>query len=248
MLSPFGNGHHLGTTRDVGRNRETGPSRGYLAPAGGARCRPGQATGQRMRRGRAGSLHLIHGGALPDSVRQERLSPGPARLVTARTLAVMIWVKAEHRRGPRAAAPRRQAGSTEAVRAQAALPSRPGWRRMRGRPVFQAASSGGRLRRRSGLGPDQILAVGVLAEHASASAVFRCCLPAGKRTALLRGVRKHVDDLCATASGLWARGGNAGDSAARPRPDRALYLGERQPHPVHAEKTGIVHMPRRNGE
>ena len=28
--------------------------------------------------------------------------------------------------------------------------------------------------------------------------------------------------------------------------DRGLYLGERESHPVHAEKTGIIHMPRRN--
>ena len=28
--------------------------------------------------------------------------------------------------------------------------------------------------------------------------------------------------------------------------DRGLYLGGRQSHPVHAEKTGIIHMPRRN--
>ena len=27
--------------------------------------------------------------------------------------------------------------------------------------------------------------------------------------------------------------------------DRGLYLGERKSHPVHAEKTGIIHMPRR---
>jgi hypothetical protein len=27
--------------------------------------------------------------------------------------------------------------------------------------------------------------------------------------------------------------------------DRGLYLGERESHPVHAEKTGIIHMPRR---
>jgi len=47
--------------------------RGYLAPAGGARRRQGRATGQPARRGRAGPLHLIHGGALPDSGRPERL-------------------------------------------------------------------------------------------------------------------------------------------------------------------------------
>ena len=28
--------------------------------------------------------------------------------------------------------------------------------------------------------------------------------------------------------------------------DRGLYLGERGSHPVHAEKTGIIHMPRRS--
>jgi hypothetical protein len=28
--------------------------------------------------------------------------------------------------------------------------------------------------------------------------------------------------------------------------DRGLNLGERESHPVHTEKTGIIHMPRRN--
>jgi hypothetical protein len=28
--------------------------------------------------------------------------------------------------------------------------------------------------------------------------------------------------------------------------DRGLYLRERGSHPVHAEKSGIIHMPRRN--
>jgi len=64
---PLETGTTWGRPRQRGRNRETGPSHGYLAPAGGARRRQGQATGQPLRRGRAGPLHLIHGGALPDS-------------------------------------------------------------------------------------------------------------------------------------------------------------------------------------
>ena len=73
MFSPFGNGHHLGATPGTWRSRETGPSHGYLAPAGGARRRHGWATGQPVRRGRARPLHLIHGGALPGSARPEWL-------------------------------------------------------------------------------------------------------------------------------------------------------------------------------
>ena len=71
------------------------------------------------------------------------------------------------------------------------------------------------------------------------------CQP-GKRTASLLSVYKHVDDLCATAPSLCTHGGNAGDYAAWPQPCQGLYLGERESHPVHAEKTGIIHMPRRN--
>jgi hypothetical protein len=59
-------------------------------------------------------------------------------------------------------------------------------------------------------------------------------------------VYKDVDDLCATALSLCVHGGNAGDSATRWRPWQGLYLGKRQPCPVHTEKTRIVHMPCRN--
>ena len=58
-------GATLGTLEEPGDRS----SRGYLAPAGGTRRRYGQATDQPVRRGRAGPLHLIHGGALPDSAR-----------------------------------------------------------------------------------------------------------------------------------------------------------------------------------
>jgi hypothetical protein len=52
MLSPFGNGHHLGYPRERGRSRETGPSYRYLAPAGGALC--GKARQLASRCGEAG--------------------------------------------------------------------------------------------------------------------------------------------------------------------------------------------------
>jgi hypothetical protein len=39
MLSPLETGTTWGRPRERGRSRETGPSRGYLAPAGGARRR-----------------------------------------------------------------------------------------------------------------------------------------------------------------------------------------------------------------
>ena len=72
MLSPLETGTTRGRRRERARSRETGPSRGYLAPAGGARRRRSQLAGQPARRGRARPLHLIHGGAVPDSARQER--------------------------------------------------------------------------------------------------------------------------------------------------------------------------------
>src|SRR5271170_1627889 len=67
-----------------------------------------------------------------------------------------------------------------------------------------------------------------------------------KRAAYLLAVHKHVDDLCETALSLCMRGGNGGDSAAWAYTRRGLYLGKRRPRPVHTEKIGIVHMPRRN--
>ena len=75
MLSPLETGTTRGRRRERGRSRETGHSRGYLAPAGGAQRRRSQLAGL-ARRGRARPLHLIHGGALPDSARQERLGQG----------------------------------------------------------------------------------------------------------------------------------------------------------------------------
>jgi len=71
-VSPSETDTTWGRPRERERSRETGFSCGYLAPAGGARCRQGQATDQPARRGRAGPLHLIHGGALPDSAQPER--------------------------------------------------------------------------------------------------------------------------------------------------------------------------------
>jgi len=71
------------------------------------------------------------------------------------------------------------------------------------------------------------------------------CLPAWQEDCSL-SVHKHVDDLCVTAPSLCVRGRNAGDSAAWLQPGQCLYLGERELHPVHIEKTEIIHMPRRN--
>ncbi len=75
MLSPLETGTTRGRRRERGRSRETGPSRGYSGP-GGRRAARGedQATGLSARRGRARPLHLIQGGAVPDSARQEGLA------------------------------------------------------------------------------------------------------------------------------------------------------------------------------
>ena len=82
--------------------------------------------------------------------------------------------------------------------------------------------------------------------HPSTARLPAASCQRAKRTAYLLTVHKHVDDLCATALSLCMRGGNAGDSAARAHTRGGLYLGKRRPRPVHAEKTRIVHMLRRN--
>src|SRR5271165_2478140 len=70
-----GNGHHPGAT--PGTREEPGDRPLARVPGPGARRAArgeDQATGLPARRGRARPLHLIHGGALPDSARQERLA------------------------------------------------------------------------------------------------------------------------------------------------------------------------------
>ena len=100
-----GNGHHPGRRRERGRSRETGPSRGYLAPAGGARRRRSQLAG----RGEAGhgpSISYMEGPCL--------ILPGRNVIARARTPAgagmpaAMIGGPAEHGRGSPAAAPGRR--------------------------------------------------------------------------------------------------------------------------------------------
>ena len=99
---------------------------------------------------------------------------------------------------------------------------------------------------RSHPGPGQILASGrPPGTQAPARRAAAACQP-GNRTASLLSVHKHVDHLCATAPSLCKPSGNAGDSAAWPQPWWGLYLGERESRPVQAEKTEIIHMPRRN--
>ena len=44
----------------------------------------------------------------------------------------------------------------------------------------------------------------------------------------LLSVHKLVDDLCATALGLCAAGGNAGDFATRPQPEQGFYQGKHE--------------------
>ena len=70
-----GNGHHPGAT--PGTREEPGDRPLARVPGpGGRRAARGedQATGQPGRRGRARPLHLIHGGAVPDSARPERFA------------------------------------------------------------------------------------------------------------------------------------------------------------------------------
>ena len=181
-----------GRPRERGRSRETGASRGCLAPAGGARRGQGQATGQPVRRGRAGSLHLIHGGALPDSARPERLLP-PARCSRRNASRDDLGYGREQARGPRATAP----GPAAVGAAAAALPpqTRGGGEHLR--PAFCTVSSG-------------------LRPGASRPACRPCHASTGRADRLLPAsaapgpayrlaVHKHVDDLCATALSLCAR-------------------------------------------
>ena len=74
MLSPLETGTTWGWPRERGRSRETGLLARVPGP-GGRRAAPGKASqlAGLARRGRVRPLHLIHGGALPDSARQERL-------------------------------------------------------------------------------------------------------------------------------------------------------------------------------
>jgi len=70
-VSPLETGITWVRPRERGRSREAGPSHGYLAPAGGARRRRRQLAGRLGAAPQARPLHLIHGGALSDSARQE---------------------------------------------------------------------------------------------------------------------------------------------------------------------------------
>ena len=113
-----GNGHHPGAT--PGTREEPGDRPLARVPGpGGRRAARGedQATGQPARRGRARPLHLIHGGAVPDSARQERLARADTP-ATAGMPAVMIWGSGR----ARARFPGGRAGP-EAVNARAAAPA-----------------------------------------------------------------------------------------------------------------------------
>ena len=223
MLSPLETGTTLGRPRERGRSRETGPSHGCLAPAGGARRQqarqlagPGAA-----RLGKA--PHLIHGGPcliLPgrnvflqdrhagNRRNASRDDPGHRR---------------EHRRGPYAAAPRPEAVGTEAAVAG---------------PDQRASIRGpGSCTISSAPGPEPRLRPPGCVTARTARCSAAACRH-GKRAAYLLAVHKDVDDLCATALSLCICGGNAGDSAAWPHPKSAFYLGKAPAAPVHAEKPG----------
>jgi len=73
ISSPFGNGHHPGATPGTCEEPGDRPLVRVSGPGGRRAASGGQATGQPARRGRTGPLHLIHGGALSDSDRPERL-------------------------------------------------------------------------------------------------------------------------------------------------------------------------------
>jgi len=99
-----GNGHHPGRRREYARSRETGPMRGYLAPAGGVRRRPGNWPADAARPGTAPPSHTWR--VLPDSARQEHLARA-ATPTTAGMPAAMIWLRPSRARFP---GPPRRAG------------------------------------------------------------------------------------------------------------------------------------------
>jgi hypothetical protein len=71
-------------------------------------------------------------------------------------------------------------------------------------------------------------------------------LPRGRKGRSPASVQKHVDHLCKTGPSLCTRWGKAGDFAVRPDPSRGFHLLDRNPQPVHRDKSEIVHMPRRD--
>ena len=90
---PLDTGAAWGRPRERGRSRETGPSRGYLAPAGGARRRHGRATGQPVRRA---SISYMDGPCLILPGRSVFCQTGTS--ATAGTPAAMTPVAAKSRR------------------------------------------------------------------------------------------------------------------------------------------------------
>jgi hypothetical protein len=227
MLSPSETGTTLGATPgNVQGAGRPAPHTGTWHRRG-ARRQQSRATG-RAWRGEAGQGPPSHTwGALSDSALQNvsfQDRHAGSRRNTSRDDPVH---GGEHRRGPHAAAPRPKAVGAEAADAR----RRPDPRHPGPALLHELIAPGREPRVRT---------------TGSVTQVPPAACQRAKRTAYLLTVHKHVDDLCATALSLCMRGGNAGDSAARPHTRGGLYLGKRRPHPVHAKKTEIVHMLRRN--
>ena len=205
-IPPLETGTTWGRPRERGRSRETGALYGCLAPAGGARRRHGQATDQPVRRGRAGPLHLIHGGPcliLPG--RNARAWTGappagmPAAMIRGQTGCVrgIEWVRRDGRReaqgwrGVRAVAPTTRFVRDHGVLAASGVP---------GRPAEDPARRG--------------------AMQAPSRSPAEGCPPGNRPGG--RACAQACGSLVRNAPNLCTRGGNAGDPAARPPPYKGL--------------------------
>ena len=216
MLSPLETGTTRGRRRERGMSRETGPSRGYLAPAGGAR-RAAKTRQLASRRGEAGhgpSISYMEGPCLILPGRNVLSGPAPRHPRQARECRPVISGLRWRRRSP---------GSL-------GVPRRRGRRDHGERDIRPAAGCAGRLSCRAcgehpvpAVGGDVIQAQarsaswGSAASRKSRHADSLPACPARERVAGF-AVHNHVDHLCKTAPGLCAHWGNAGDRVTGPRP------------------------------
>ena len=223
-VSPLETGTTWVRPRERGRSRETGPSHGYLAPAGGARRRRSQLAGRLGAAPQARPLHLVHGGALSDSAGRKRLAR-PGTPATAGMRAAMIGDPAEHGRGSRV--PRLGTRAACPARCAASIRCPPSW----------AMASRPRPDPRPACRPPRAIT----------GMVTRCCLPARHENVLQALLCTTMWITCVKRRRACARlGGNAGDRVTGRARNRAFTWGSAI-NALWTEKAPeFVHTPRRN--
>ena len=231
MLSPLETGTIWGRPRGRGRSRETGPSRGYLAPAAARGAGKARQLTELARRGRERPLHLIHGGAFSYTARRERLAPGPARRPPAGMPAAMTQVTAEST----GEVPARPRGN----RKQRA-PERP-----RPTPRRRRASAAGILAR-SDPGPGPGLGSGVLVVSGKRWRADPHLPASAARGLLTCWLCTNMWMSCAQRHRACAYGREYWGFRCTGGPRTRSLPGKSPPAPAHPEETGIVHMPRLN--